>query len=112
MMAGHVAIGFAIICLVTSPLVDALAFAGPNDNTSLILHAVPAFGTCDIADPCSTGAQVQVQVQKPGEWTTIYVVLRNYDNVRDVYFTATWDPGFEVVFGVDCFPGCYDCLWI
>jgi len=113
MMAGNFAISLAIIGLMTSLLVSAPAFAGPNENTALILHAVPGFGTtCGIADPCSTGAQVQVQVQKPGEWTTIYVVLRNYDNVRDVIFEATWDPGFEVFFGTDCFPGCYDCLWI
>jgi len=111
-MAGHVAISVAIVCLMASPLLSAPAFAGPNENTALILHAVPGLDNtnCNIADPCSTGAQVQIQ--KPGEWNVIYVIVRNYDNVRDVYLRATWDSGFQVVFGMDCFPGCFDCLLI
>lgn len=111
MIACHVAISFAIICLIASPIGGVPAFAGPNENTTLILHTAPGFApSCDIADPCSTGAQVQIQ--KPGDWNVIYVVVRNYDSVRDVYLTATWDPDFNVVFGMDCFPGCLDCLWI
>src|SRR6188508_2952785 len=98
-----------IICLLISGLAASSSLADPNENTELILHAVLGFGPCEIADPCVMGPQVEIM--KPGEWYTIYVIARNYDNIEGVDLSATWDPGFAVAYVDDC-AGCFDCILI
>ena len=46
----------------------------------------------------------------PGKYNAIYVIVRNYDNIKQLAFTVTWDQGFTVVFANQCIPGCLDCV--
>jgi hypothetical protein len=84
------------------------AFAGSNERTSIILHAVRAdVGQCDIPDPCAGGANVAIQ--QPGEPYVIYIVVRNYDNLLGVQFKVIWDLGWTYVSQADCLTDCPDC---
>jgi hypothetical protein len=84
-----------------------------NENTSLIAHAVAGFPPCDIADPCPGGAQVEIfDPGQVGEMHAICLIVRNYESISEVYFGVTWDPGWTVLFALDCLPGCFDCILV
>jgi hypothetical protein len=71
------------------------ALAGPNANTTLILHAVAVDSSvlppCVIADPCSPEpGNPTVEIVKPGSVHAIYVLARNHQHLCGVAWALDW----------------------
>ncbi len=88
-----------LVIALVALLVSTVALAGPNSNTTLVLHAFETtFGPCEIDDPCPAPL---VNVPVGGQYA-IYLVARNYDCIAGVQ-TAFDFGGFLLTFGLwDC----------
>jgi hypothetical protein len=78
--------------------------AGPNANTTLVLHALPtSFGPCQIEDPCDPGPP-SVSAP-PNTMVAIYVIARNYDDIKLIQLALAWGD-WDLLYGLfDCLPG-------
>ena len=92
-----------VLVVMTVPTHLGTAIAGPNANTSIVLHAVEAsFGFCDIKDPCSSPGGPTVNV-RTGVSHTIYFIVRNYDNLTGLQFGTRWNQDWMHLFSLwDC----------
>ena len=78
------------------------AYAGPNSNASLVLHAVRSdySSSCEIEDLClPSPGHPQVEIVEPGRPHAIYVLLRNFDNVYYLQFALDWPQDWQRAFG-------------
>lgn len=97
-----------ILTVVAGAVVSQAATAGPNANTTLVLHAVQTdFGICEIDDPCEPApGQPLIEIHAPGEWHTIYMLARNYDNFACLQCAFAWPSDWTLIFHLEgCLPG-------
>jgi hypothetical protein len=86
-------------------VVSQAAIAGPNANTTLVLHAVQTgYGTCDLADPCAGPGQPTVEITSPAETHAIYVIARNYEGIDGVQCAFDWDDWILLFHHEQCLP--------
>ncbi len=85
--------------------VVAAANAGPNANTTLILHAVAvdsaALPSCVIDDPClPEPGNPAVKIVKPGMLHAIYVLARNHQHLCGVLWALDWPAQWQFQFAL------------
>ena len=104
----------SLVIAVAIAAMPSLSLAGPNANTTLVLHAVQTpYGPCEIEDPCepAPGAPI-VEITEPGLTHAVYILLRNYDNVSGFQCTAELEGDWTFLFSVfDCQWNQLDCYW-
>ena len=87
--------------------------AGPNANTTFVLHAVAAqYGGCDIPDPCAL-AGPNVEIVHPGQPHVIYFIVRNYAAIAGFQADLAWPSDWTWLFEISgCPPGALDCFHV
>jgi hypothetical protein len=89
------------------------ALAGPNANTSFVLHAVQTqFGPCDISDPCAPPGEPAVEITQPGQPHAIYFCVRNYTEICGFQADLRWPSDWTWLFAISCPAAVLDCFHI
>jgi hypothetical protein len=95
-----------LICLMIAVVViPGGAHAGPNANTTLVLHAVQTqFGPCAIEDPCEPApGSPSILILEPGLAHAVYVLVRNYSVAAGVQLAMDVAPSWVFMYGLwDC----------
>ncbi len=87
--------------------------AGPNAHTSFVLHTVQTeFGSCDIADPCSSPDRPTVEITAPGQPHVIYFIVRNYAELSGFQADLRWPEDWTWLFALSCPAAVLDCFHI
>jgi hypothetical protein len=101
--------GWILGIMVASPP----ALAGPNANTTFVLHAVPTqFGPCDIPDPCALASGPSVEITHPGQPYAIYFIVRNYAEISGFQADLVWPADWTWLFEESCPVAVLDCFHV
>jgi len=98
--------------LLLAALAGPAAFAGPNANTTFVLHVAPDYGPCQVADPCAPGASPTVEITQPGVVHGIYFLVRNYGEISGLQADLAWPTDWTYLFEDSCPPVGLDCFHV